>query len=45
MRKIHKLKQNNELSTNEHGIETAKEYTWDNTANKIMEYAHVHETV
>ena len=45
MRKIHKLKQNNELSINEHGIETAKEYTWDNTANKIMEYAHVHETV
>jgi glycosyltransferase involved in cell wall biosynthesis len=43
MRSVHKLKQENVLTTNANGITTAKNYTWDNTANKIMEYAHVQE--
>ena len=41
MRLVHEKKQNNKLDVNTAGIETAKKYTWDNTATKIMEYANV----
>lgn len=37
MRKLHKLKQNNNLSKNQHGIETAKRFTWQQTATTMIE--------
>lgn len=38
MRMIHNLKQDGGLSDNLIGINTAKTYTWDNTANEIIKY-------
>ena len=37
MREIHKLKQEDELNINQAGIDTSKEYSWDNTVAKILE--------
>lgn len=36
MRHVHKLKQSDLLSINQFGIETAKEFSWDNTAQQIL---------
>jgi glycosyltransferase involved in cell wall biosynthesis len=41
MKDVYALKQSRKLGINHAGIETGKKYTWDNTANKILEYAHV----
>lgn len=38
MRYIHKLKQNNELDTNQSGITTSQNFTWENTAKTIINY-------
>ena len=37
MRSVHKLKQNDDLKINQEGIETAKKFTWENTAKSIVE--------
>lgn len=37
MRKIHELKQNNKLPTNHVGIETAQQFSWQNTVSKLLE--------
>jgi glycosyltransferase involved in cell wall biosynthesis len=37
MRSIHKKKQSGELGLNMSGVQTAKMYTWDNTANIIID--------
>lgn len=36
MRKIHKLNQSNNLGINSSGIESVKNYTWNNSAEKIV---------
>lgn len=38
MRNIHRLKQDNNLQINFSGIETAKKFTWENTAKEINKY-------
>lgn len=38
MRTVHNRKKRGELGLNEGGINTAREFTWDNSARKIMEY-------
>lgn len=38
MRDIHNDKQGGKLALNEAGIKTAQQFTWTNTANKIMEH-------
>mgnify|MGYP003132237119 CR=1 FL=1 len=38
MKTIHKLKQSQSLSKNSAGVETAKLFSWENSANKIVEY-------
>ena len=40
MREVHKLKQSDSLKINQEGIETAKKFSWANTAKKIVEAAH-----
>ncbi len=40
MREVHKLKQKDDLKINQNGIETAKKFSWTNTANKIVESAY-----
>ena len=40
MRETHKLKQKDDLKINQSGIETAKKFSWTNTANKIVEAAY-----
>ncbi len=37
MRTVHKLKQSGELKLNEAGIQTAKEFSWQNSAQKLVE--------
>lgn len=37
MREIHKLKQDNKLTINSSGVATAKKFSWENSADKIME--------
>ena len=37
MRDIHKLKQENKLTINSSGVATAQEFSWENSANKILE--------
>lgn len=37
MRYVHRLRKENNLSINKEGIETAKKYTWENTAKNIKE--------
>jgi glycosyltransferase involved in cell wall biosynthesis len=37
MQAVHSLKQNKQLKINEDGIKTANEFTWKNTAEKIIE--------
>lgn len=37
MRTIHRKKQNGELELNTSGIDTAKEFSWNNSADKIIE--------
>lgn len=39
MRSLHTKNINGELDTNNNGISTAKEYSWENTARKIMQHA------
>ena len=41
MREVHKRKQNGTLGINHAGIETSKQFTWTNTANKILESLEV----
>ena len=36
MRKVHKSKQDGSLTTNHAGIKTAQEFSWDNSAEKIL---------
>lgn len=38
MRNIHKMKQSNNLSINSNGIETAKKFSWQNTAKEITKH-------
>jgi glycosyltransferase involved in cell wall biosynthesis len=38
MRTVHKLKQENTLTINKSGIDTAKKFTWDNSVNLMEEY-------
>lgn len=37
MRAVHELKQTNKLPVNTEGIQTAMQFSWDNSANKILE--------
>lgn len=37
MRDVHKLKQDGQLGINNNGIETANNFTWKNTTNKLLE--------
>ena len=37
MRKLHKYKQEKGMVQNEHAIETAKEFTWNNSVRKLLE--------
>lgn len=41
MREVHLLKQGGRLELNDEGIATAKKFTWDNTAAKIIGGLHV----
>ena len=36
MKKVHKLKQENKLEQNKEGIQTAEEFTWKHSAEKIV---------
>jgi glycosyltransferase involved in cell wall biosynthesis len=38
MRHIHSLRKENNLFLNENGVNTAKNFTWSNSAKKILEY-------
>jgi len=38
MREIHKLKQSGQLKTNLNGVETAKNFSWNNTAEAILKH-------
>jgi glycosyltransferase involved in cell wall biosynthesis len=40
MRELHDMKQKGQLKVNQSGIETAKRFSWDNSAKKIIEYLH-----
>ena len=40
MREVHKLKQADDLKINQAGVDTAKKFSWTNTAKKIVEAAY-----
>lgn len=42
MREIHKRKQSDSLGINEGGIATAQEFSWSNSASKVLEVIHEH---